>query len=208
MQKFVLPAPGDWSVWYFIKQLIAREEDANNPFLSLIPEQGQFHVSLNLHGDIVNNFRPFFHKLYTDLFGRPLPEKPKPYQCTLCVLVAFLAWLQIRSLVMRKFKSCKDIEYIYFLYLLEELVPLAFYQYEIVFKSGNIEKYREVMYRLAIIFISMKRHHYNKSTLSWLSDDDWHTTNFPLYTTLKENHLPLVCERKVEVWHSLLRERE
>jgi len=48
LDKFVIPASGDWPTWFYKKKLIAQEMNQNSPLLSFIPEQGPFHVFLNL----------------------------------------------------------------------------------------------------------------------------------------------------------------
>ena len=61
------------------------------------------------------------------------------------------------------------------------------------------------MAELAILFISWHRRHYNKSTLSFLSDLAYHKTFLPEYFQLKLQWLSIITEKKVEVFHSLLR---
>ena len=61
------------------------------------------------------------------------------------------------------------------------------------------------MIRLAIIFIIWERHHYDRSTLSMLSDLYHQKINFPAYYNFKEQWLSIITEKKVEIWHSLLR---
>ena len=42
LDKFVIPAPGDWPTWFYEKKLIAQEMNESSPLLSFIPEQGPF----------------------------------------------------------------------------------------------------------------------------------------------------------------------
>lgn len=58
---------------------------------------------------------------------------------------------------------------------------------------------------LAIIFIIWEQHHYDRSTLSMLSDLCHQKINFPAYYNFKEQWLSIITEKKVEIWHSLLR---
>lgn len=81
--------------------------------------------------------------------------------------------------------------------LLEEILPLVFFQYDSIFCSGNLELY--------IIFIIWERHHYDRSTLSMLSDLCHQKVNFPTYYNFKKQWLSMITEKKVEIWHSLLR---
>ena len=97
-----------------------------------IPEQGQIHVSLNAAEDAVTIFKHFFEKLFKTVFGSDLPHKPKTYKVTLCLTTALLGWLQIQDKVLQKFGICKDHEYVSVIYLLEHVLPLVFFQYNIL----------------------------------------------------------------------------
>lgn len=110
----------------------------------------------------------------------------------------------VRKHIIRQFANCKDHEYVWLLYLLEDVVPLVFYQYQI-FKSGNFDLYFNVMLRIAVLFIWWRRRDYNKCTLSWLSGADYQRSSLPHYWSTKLKWLALITEKKVEIWHSLLR---
>lgn len=200
-KKFVVPLPADWPGWYYPKKLIASGWNAN---ISIIPEQGPFHVCLNAYEDVVSNFKFFFDELFSHVFGGTLAVKPKPFQTSLCVTAALIGWQLIREKVLQKFGKCKHHEFVTILYLLEHVVPLIFYQYNI-FRSGNLELYEKVMAQIAIIFICWKRRHYDKSTLSFLSDCAYQCRHLPEYWSKKASVLKLFTEKKVEVWHSILR---
>ena len=133
-----------------------------------------------------------------------MATKPKPFQMSLCVTAALVGWQLIREKVVQKFGKCKQHEYVAILHLLEHVVPLIFYQCNI-FRSGNLEFYQKVMAQMAIIFICWKRRHYDKSTLSFLSDCAYQCKHLPEYWSRKTTILKLFTEKKVEVWHSLLR---
>lgn len=49
MENFLVPATGDWPTWFYTKKLIAQCTSENDHLLSIIPELGQFHVSLNMN---------------------------------------------------------------------------------------------------------------------------------------------------------------
>ena len=68
-----------------------------------------------------------------------------------------------------------------------------------------MEEYECLMAQLAILFISWQRRHYNKSTLSFLSDLAYQKTFLPEYFRVKLQWLSIITEKKVEVFHSLLR---
>ena len=203
LQLYVLPAPGDWPTWFYQKKLIAQ---SNNPSIhSIIPEQGPFHVFLNLQEDIIKMYHFIFGTVYHKIFGSDLPLKPKPFRVNILITAVFLGWLKIRTKVLQKFKLCKDIEYACLLHLLEEVIPLGFFHYSLIFRSGDLERYVETMLRLLILFIIWKRKHYDRSTLSMLSDLWHHKQKFPNYFNLKKLWMTLITEKKVEIWHSVLR---
>lgn len=200
-KNFILPLPADWPGWYYPKKLI---ENGWNSSISIIPEQGPFHVCLNAYEDVVDHFKFFFEKLYSSVFGGILAAKPKPFRTSLCVTAALLGWQLIRSKVLEKFSMCKEHEFVTILHLLEHVVPLVFYQYNI-FRTGQLELYEKVMAQMAIIFICWRRRHYDKSTLSFLSDCVYQRNHLPEYWSKKASFLKVITEKKVEVWHSVLR---
>ena len=142
--------------------------------------------------------------MYKEVFGGVLPAKPKPYRLELCITSVFLAWLLIRDKVINKFGLCKDLEYTTILHLLEEVLPTAYLQYTF-FRNGNMPDYLQNMQHMAIIFIIFKRRHYDKATLSMLSDLTYQMKNNMQYVNTKSKWLALFTERKVEIWHSVLR---
>lgn len=202
LQKNLLPFPADWAGWYYPKKLIAN--NCSRKYSSIIPEQGQFHVSLNAVEDTVLIFKHFFDKLFSHLFGGVLQKRPRPYQSSLCVTSALLGWLMVREKVLQKFGLCKSHEFVSTLYLLEDVVPLVYFQYQI-FRSRNLDLYISVMSQMAILFNIWHRKHYDKSTLSFLSDWDYQKNFLPNYWQCKTQWLYLFVEKKIEIWHSLLR---
>lgn len=205
LKKFVLPAPGDWPTWYYEKKIIAQEQNENSTLLSLIPEQGPFHVFLNIQEDVVKIYHFILATVYKNIFGSDLPNKPKPFRINLLITAVFLGWLKIRSKVLKKFQLCKDIEYACLLHVLDETIPLCFLHYPVVFRSGNLDMYIVTMLRLAILFIIWRRRHYDRSTLSMLSDFLHHKLFFPAYYNLKRLWMMLITEKKVEIWNGVLR---
>lgn len=205
-----MPSPSDWPTWYFFKKLIAQSEDSS-PLNSMIPEQGAFHVILNATEDAVLLFHFFFTELYKHLFTKDLPANPKPFQTSIVTTAAFLGWLLIREMVLKKFKLCKDVEFVMMLHLLDEILPLLFYHYNVVFRGGDFNNYVTIMHRFLILFICWQRRHYDKSTLSMLCDTQHQKEFFPIsilytiYYSTKQNWLTVFTEKKVEIWHSKLR---
>lgn len=53
VKEHILPLPGDWPTWFYTKKLIAQNQEGNNHYKAIIPEQGPFHVTLNAHEDII-----------------------------------------------------------------------------------------------------------------------------------------------------------
>jgi len=202
LERNLLPFPADWPGWYYSKKLIAN--NSTGKYTSLIPEQGQFHVALNAVEVTVIIFKHFFDKLFSCLFGGLLPKKPRPYQSSLCVTAALLGWLMVREQVLKKFNLCKSHEFVCTLYLLEDVIPLVYFQYQI-FRTGNLELYMSVMAQMAILFNIWRRRHYDKSTLSFLSDSDYQKTFLPDYWKCKQHWLYLFVEKKIEIRHSMLR---
>lgn len=138
----------------------------------MIPEQDQFHVALNATEDTVLIFKHFFDKLFFSLFGSTLPKKPRPYQSSLYLTAALLSWLMVCDRVLQKLKLCKSHEFVSTLYLLDDVVPLVYFQYQI-FRTGDYELYMSVMAQIAILFNIWRRKHYDKSSLSFLSDSEY-----------------------------------
>lgn len=145
--------------------------------------------------------------LLKNYFHVPLAEswqkKPKSFRTSLCVIAALVGWQLIREKVLEKFAKCKQHEFVTILRLLEHVVPLVFYQYN-VFRSGDLKLYEKVVAQIAIIFLCWRRIHYDKLTLSFLSDCAYQCKHVPEYLSKKASILKLITEKKVEVWHSVL----
>ena len=135
-------------------QLGAQEDYEDSPLLSMVPEQGPFHVTLNVQEDIMQIYRFVLSQVYRETFGSELPHKPKPFQSNLLLNAIFLGWLQLRTKVLQKFQLCKDIEFACILHLLDEVIPLSFFHYPVVFRSGNLRSYVPVMLKFALPFIT------------------------------------------------------
>ena len=71
--------------------------------------------------------------VYRETFGSELPHKPKPFRINLLLNAIFLGWLQLRTKVLQKFQLCKDIEFACILHLLDEVIPLSFFHYPVIF---------------------------------------------------------------------------
>ena len=62
-----------------------------------------------------------------------------------------------------------------------------------------MEEYECLMAQLAILFISWQRRHYNKSTLSFLSDVAYQKTFLPGYFRVKLQWLSVITEKTLKV---------
>ena len=122
-----------------------------------------------------------------------MAEKPKPFRTSLCVIAALVGWQLIREKVLEKFAKCKQHEFVTILHLLEHVVPLVLYQYN-VFRSGDLKLYEKVTAQIAIVFICWRRRHCDKSTLSFLGDCAYQYKHFPEYWSKKASILKLITE--------------
>ena len=55
---FVIPLPGGWPTWYYTKKIIAQLPEPSSqehPYFSLIPEEGPFHLCLNINEDVIKS---------------------------------------------------------------------------------------------------------------------------------------------------------
>ena len=207
--QYVMLTPGDWGVWYNLKKLFCiHAQELPSSCLSIVPLVGQFHVGYNATMDSIQVFRFVHEEVGRYVFGAhyQLAKKPKPFRWSLHVTLLHCAWLLIRKNILKKFQGCKSPEYLMMIHLLEEVNPLVFLHYPVIFRSGNYTALRSSMIRLALFFIYMERHHYNKSALSWISDDEHLKQKLPEYTSLIMNKVNVVTEKKVEIHHSPLRQ--
>lgn len=152
-------------------------------------------------------FRPFFEKLYKALFGetKKLPKRPKSEKISLLISSSFGGWTIVRHMILQHFGNCcKDPQYLSLVHLLDEVIPLVFYYYVVVFRGGNFDQWLETKFRIAIQFIIFKRKNYDKATLCHLSDVLHHMER-PDFLNLMTNSLNLLSEKKIEVFHSKLR---
>ena len=106
---------------------------------------------------------------------------------------------------MKTFKLCKDADFALLKHLLDDLVPLIFFFYLTVIRGGNYHLCKNSMIRLAFMFLTQKRHHYDKSTISVISDLIHCETVIPDWKERFKSHLNIFTEKKVEVFHSMLR---
>ena len=87
------PTPGDWPTWFYFKKLIAQEVNEDSALLSIVPEQGPFHVILNVQEDIMQICHFLLSQVCRETFRSELPHKPKPFQRNLLLNTIFFGWL-------------------------------------------------------------------------------------------------------------------
>lgn len=100
---------------------------------------------------------------------------------------------------------CKDPEYMLLHNLFEEILPLIFYLYHTVFRGGDLQQWLDVLFRMSLLFITFRRRNYDKATLCQLSDMVYHMRENRALTAIMEQHLCILTEKKVEIFHSVLR---
>ena len=168
------PIPEDNRPFCHTTKLIAHGYNISNT----IHEQGPFYVCLNAQEDPIQTFKFRFEQLYLFIFNKELPQRPKEFRISLCIIATLLRWIMVQKHIISRLANGKNHEYACLLYLLEDVVLLVFYQYQI-FRSGNLEIYFQVMLYMAVFFTCWRRRHYNKPTLSWLSDADYQKSSLP-----------------------------
>lgn len=192
--------------FYFFLQWKAQDNPRFQ--LSIIPWQGPFHVSFNAQQNVVTIYRFLFEPMYKFIFGqrKKLAKKPKPWRISTLLTACFGGWLQIRETVMDQFGSYyKSTEFLMLMHILDEIVPLVFYFYPVVFRKGNYQEYKDALTRMAIMFIIHCRRHYDKATLAQLSDLRHQELNIPGLVNNEKDSLNSLTEKKVEIFHSVLR---
>ena len=168
---------------------------------------GPFHIYLNAMENLISLHYPVFSQLYTHLFGRrkTLPRKPQFHRMTTILASLFGGWLLVRSDVTKIFGVCKDVEYLALRHLVDDLCPLIFYYYAIILKGSDYPMWQGAILHLTIMFIVQQRHNYNKAMLAAMSDNIYHETVIPEWKTTFSTYMNVFTEKKVEIFHSLLR---
>jgi hypothetical protein len=213
----IAPIVADWPGQLFIRKAITQfyklqKSETSNPIPAIIqnfvPILGPLHISLNSREHIILIHHNFFTKLFKFVFGdhKVLAKKPKPWRINLLLDLAHEGWKNISSHIFAKFnKSCKDIEYIMLLDILDNLIPATLDIYTILFRSGSFDFYLETIFRIWTFALRWNRKNYNKAPLAFLSDYFyWKDSNHPFANALKE-HLVNFNDYYVENFHSRLR---
>jgi len=176
--------------------------------LNLKPQQGPLHVLLNSQEDLVQVYHPWFDQLYKICFGtnNQLPQKPKPFRVSTLIAAAFGGWLQVRDIVIPFLQAIKkDPETQALLLLMEELIPLTVFYYNVYFRGGHYEQWKEATTRLGIMYIGQKRKNYDKATMSRLSDLLFEEANNRSFNNIFRDWLNVITEKKVSNWEMAFR---
>lgn len=92
-----------------------------------------------------------------------------------------------------------------FFNLFDEILPLIFYMYNTVFRGSDFHQWLDVLFRMSLVFITFRRRNYDKATLCQLSDLVYHIRENRALIAIIEQHLSSFTEKKVEIFHSVLR---
>ena len=215
LTKYIVVLPADWPGQFYPRQLIYSSilSDDNisgqrNLLTSIIPSMGPLHVDLNSDEDIMLNYLPFFRLIYESVFpGKKLADHPKPWRIQFLLEITYGGWTLVRSVIKTVFCNCKDIQYGTLLNLLDNYIPLSLCSYNILFKLGKYKEYFHSIARLWLMFLAFHRHHYDKSTLIWMSNAlYWQSENgcVDVFKLFNEN-LCCIDEYFVEFIHSIIR---
>ena len=211
LNDFVAPFMGDWPTQFFMRQLVYNLNKVALPAIceNVVPLIGPLHISLNSRECVVLKFHQIFADLYSFLFGKKakLPKKPKPWRVSLLLEVLYGGWTLVRESILPVFCHCKDIEFLTFVNLVDNYVPLVLSVYSIVFKCNDYDLYCKSLLRTWVMFMVFRRRHYDKALLVLLSTFmHWQENDHPMYHTLRQA-LVAFDEYPVENFHSLLRAR-
>ena len=183
LKENIVPVTGDYPTYMYSKKSLAQGEIKP----SFVPVMGAFHLHLNACENHVEFAFPLYSSMYKEVFGQKLHVNTSPAK-------------------MAKFQLCKDIEFLFIHHQLEKVLPIMALQHPVAFLASNSDLYRQLKERLALQFILWQRRNYNKATLASLSDEP-QQLKFAPFRHIYLNYLPLITERKFEVFHGALRRR-
>ena len=134
-----------------------------------------------------------------------MPAKPKPWRISLLLEVAYGGCTLIQNEAMASFRHSKDLKYGTLCNLLDNYVPLVLSIYITTFKLNDFGAYFQAMLRITLMFVCLKRRHYNKAPLVWLSMVSHWKKKFTELFTLMKQWLIVTDEYPVENAHSIIR---
>lgn len=180
---------------------------------ALRPMVGPLHLALNGQELIFKEYRKvLFADFFEHLFGKRkhLAEKPKPWRVALVLKLARRSWLTVRGPIIARFdqQTWKNPTYCFLLNILDNWIPLVLDVYDVILRSGDLEAYIHVVFRLWTLFYIFDRHNYKKAPLAFLSDVlSWKDPKHPehgLWLILNKS-LVKFHEYWVENYHSAIR---
>src|SRR6185437_12546830 len=92
----------------------------------------------------------FFKKLFHFVFGekKKFAKKPCLWRINLLLELIRNTWIKIKDNIIEKFcRMCKDVEYHTIIDLVDNLVPATLDVYALIFRSGQFDKYIEMIFR-------------------------------------------------------------
>eukprot|EP00794_Sanderia_malayensis_P002757 gene2757-3187_t len=208
LKKFIVPLVGDWPAQFFVRQIVYNNADPiSMQCTNIVPFIGPLHISLNSREMVLMKFHVLFGELYAFLFDakKPLARKPKPWRISYLLEVSYGGWSLVRDEILAAFSNCKDVEYLTFLNLLDNYIPLTLCVYSVVLKSNMADEYYHSLFRCWLMFLMFRRRHYDKAPLIALSNVEyWKQVGHPIINSITSS-LSAFDEYPVENFHSLLR---
>ena len=124
---------------------------------------------------------------------------------SLLLEISYSGWTLIRDDVRIAFARCKQPLYAVSLNLLDSYLPLVLSIYSISFKMNNFDDYLLSMRFVWLLFYCLKRHHYDKAPLVWLSNLlFWEQKKYPFFDTFR-SCLNATDKYGIENAHSIIR---
>lgn len=154
LQRILVPLVGDWPAQFFVPQVVCNKEDPPSLcYTNIVPFIGPLHISLNSREIVLMKFHALFAELCAFLFNgkRPLARKPNPWRISLLLEVAYGSWSLVRDEILAAFSNCKDSEYLTFLNLFGNYIPMTFCIYSLVFKSNMADGFYQSLFRFWVM---------------------------------------------------------
>ena len=156
MENYVIPIPADFSGQLYIRRAIVNklEFEINSQIpkevTHLIPQLGALHLALNTRESVGLIFHSFFDQMNKAVFKKKqkLAAKPKPWKLNLILYLAQGGWMLVKKYIIARFSNSKDMGYLTFLDLLDNLVPSTLDIYSYLFQENHFEEYVNTVFRL------------------------------------------------------------
>ena len=205
-EKFIVPFVVDWPAQFYVRQIAYTSIQHANNIMSFL---GPLHISFNARENVILKFYEVFRDLYAFFFGgkKALAKKPKPWRISFLLEVMYGGWTLVRDEILGAFSHSKEIEFLIFLNLLDNYIPLVLSIYSVIFRNNMPDTYYDSMLRCWMMFLIFGRRHYDKALLISSSNIEYlKSIDHPLLQTIFSS-LCAFDECPVENFHSLLRAR-